>query len=60
MFRKTIDLNKENGEAYYYLGVTEFILKKVKKDSICRIFKMSLDLGYKDSKPLMRQYGCVL
>lgn len=60
MFRKTIDLNKENGEAYYYLGVTEFILKKVKKDSICRIFKMSLDLGYKDSKPLMRQYGCIL
>lgn len=59
MFAKAIEFDSSNGEAYYYLGISEYIINKISKDSICKILKKSLDFDYKDSRPIIKQYGCV-
>lgn len=60
MLLKSLELNNEDGECFYYLGVIEYANNLINKDSICKIFNKSLEYGYEDARPLMKQYGCII
>lgn len=59
-FTKSIEINQKNGKPFYYLGIIEYSLGNLSKDSICKLFNISKGIGYEEAANMIKGYGCKL
>lgn len=55
---KSIEINQKNGKSFYYLGIIEYSLGNLSKDSICRLFNISKENGFNEAANMLKGYGC--
>lgn len=55
---KSIEINQKNGKSFYYLGIIEYSLGNLSKDSICRLFNISKENGFNEASNMLKGYGC--